>query len=201
MLKSLLKLMRAPNILWLGLSLLAIVLDQWSKRIALSTILHVDQPCSSNIEQICTHSQFLDVLPFLQWTLAYNHGAAFSFLSSAGGWQRYLFTGMAMLVSVIFVFWLLRLPKDAKILAAGIALVLGGAVGNLIDRASLGYVIDFISVYYENHFFPVFNVADSAITLGTIFLIIDMLFLDKIRQSNIQSNQASVESKASHESK
>jgi len=94
---------------------------------------------------------------------------AFSFLSDAGGWQRYLFTGLAIIVSVLFIGWLLRLPRDTKILATGIALVLGGAIGNLIDRMSLGYVVDFISVYYNGHYFPSFNLADSAITLGTIF--------------------------------
>lgn len=167
-LKSLFKSMRAQNIIWLGLSILAIVLDQWSKSIASAHL---------------TYGEAKAVFTGFDWTLLHNHGAAFSFLSDAGGWQRYLFTGMAIMVSVIFVFWLLRLPKHASMLAAGIALVLGGAIGNLIDRVSLGYVVDFISVYYQNHYFPAFNIADSAITLGTIFLIIDMLFLDKIRQT------------------
>lgn len=195
MLKSLFKSIRPINFIWLGLSGLAILLDQWTKQIALSKIPHVDAPCQLNLEQICAYSDSIGVLPVLQWTLAYNHGAAFSFLSAAGGWQRYLFTGMAILVSVIFVVWLLRLPKNAKILAVGIALVLGGAVGNLIDRMTLGYVVDFISVYYESHYFPVFNIADSAITVGTILLIVDMLFLDKIRQTRNETshNQASEE--------
>lgn len=179
MLNHLFKSMRAQNIIWLGLSILAIVLDQWTKSIA-----------SANL----TYGEAKAVFTGFDWTLLHNHGAAFSFLSDAGGWQRYLFTGMAMLVSIIFVVWLLRLPKNASILAAGIALVLGGAVGNLIDRVSLGYVVDFISVYYKNHYFPAFNIADSAITLGTIFLIIDMLFLDKIRQTKNQiSNKSASE--------
>lgn len=176
--KSLFTSMRLSNVAWLGLSLVAIVLDQWTKSIATANL---------------NYGEAKAVFAGLDWTLLHNTGAAFSFLSDAGGWQRYLFTGMAMLVSVIFVVWLLRLPKDAKILAAGIALVLGGAVGNLIDRVSFGYVVDFISVYYKHHYFPAFNIADSAITVGTILLIIDMLFLDKMHQSNIQSNQASEE--------
>lgn len=174
MLKSLFQSIRPVNVLWLGLSLLAIGLDQWTKSIASAHL---------------TYGEAQAVFPCLDWTLLHNHGAAFSFLSDAGGWQRYLFTGMAVLVSVIFVFWLLRLPKNASMLAAGIALVLGGAIGNLIDRVSLGYVVDFISVYYNNHYFPAFNIADSAITLGTIFLIIDMLFLDKLRQSKNSDTQ------------
>jgi len=162
------KSLHRENLVWLGLSILAILLDQWTKHIA-STHLTLGEPTA--------------VIPgLLDWTLLHNHGAAFSFLSDAGGWQRYLFTGLAVVLSLVFVVWLLRLPKQAAILAAGIALVLGGAIGNLIDRVSLGYVVDFISVYHSTHYFPSFNIADSAITLGTIFLIIDMLFLDKRRQ-------------------
>lgn len=175
MLNNLLKSMRPVNVIWLGLSVLAILLDQWTKHIASAHL---------------TYGEAQPVIPMLDWTLLHNHGAAFSFLSDAGGWQRYLFTGLAIVVSVVFIGWLLRLPKHTSILAAGIALVLGGAVGNLIDRVSLGYVVDFISVYYKTHYFPAFNIADSSITLGTIFLIIDMLFLDKIRQGkkNAQSD-------------
>ena len=114
-------------------------------------------------------------------TLLHNYGAAFSFLSDAGGWQRYFFTSLAALVSVIFVFWLMRMPKHVTILPMAIALILGGAVGNLIDRVTLGYVVDFIHVYYNNSHFPAFNLADSAITLGTILLLIDTFFLEKHR--------------------
>lgn len=154
------------NLLWLGLSVLAIVLDQWTKWIAVSHLKYGEQN---------------PVMPFLNWTLAHNYGAAFSFLSDAGGWQKYFFTGLAGIVSVIFVFWLMRMPKKLIILSAAIALILGGAVGNLIDRVSLGYVVDFIHVYYNNSHFPIFNLADSAITLGTILLLIDTFFLEKQR--------------------
>ncbi|MFT4019935.1 MAG: signal peptidase II [Acinetobacter sp.] len=161
----------AHNFIWLGLSALAIVLDQWTKHIA-STHLNYAEP--------------LPVLPFLNWTLLHNYGAAFSFLSDAGGWQRYLFTLLAALVSVIFVFWLMRMQKNMVVLAAALALILGGALGNLIDRVTLGYVVDFIHVYYQNHHFPAFNIADSAITLGTILLLVDTFFLDKRRKTSVK---------------
>ena len=154
------------NALWLGLSVLAIAIDQWTKNIA-STEL--------------TYAQPVPVLPFLNWTLLHNYGAAFSFLSDAGGWQHYLFTGLAGGVSIIFIFWLMRMPKNMLVLPAAIALILGGAIGNLIDRITLGYVVDFIHVFYQNHHFPAFNIADSAITLGTILLLIDTFFLEKHR--------------------
>jgi signal peptidase II len=156
----------SKNALWLLLSLLAIGLDQWTKSIATAHL---------------TYGEPVPVMPMLNWTLLHNYGAAFSMLSDAGGWQRWLFTGLAVLVSGIFTVWLLRLPKNTTVLALGIALVLGGAVGNLIDRISLGYVVDFIHVYYQDSHFPAFNIADSAITLGTILLIIDTFFLEKYR--------------------
>jgi signal peptidase II len=161
------------NLLWLALSVLAIILDQWTKWIA-SSHLNYAEP--------------VPVLPFLNWTLLHNHGAAFSFLSDAGGWQRYLFTGLAGVVSIIFVFWLLRMPKKLIILPLAIALILGGAIGNLIDRVSLGYVVDFIHVYYQNNHFPAFNLADSSITLGTILLLIDTFFLEKNRNQNTEKS-------------
>lgn len=154
------------NLVWIGLAIVAIILDQWTKWIATNHLNYADP---------------VAVLPFLNWTLLHNYGAAFSFLSDAGGWQRYLFTGLAAGVSLLFVFWLMRMPKHLVILPMAIALILGGAIGNLIDRVSLGYVVDFIHVYYQNSHFPAFNIADSAITLGTILLLIDTFFLEKHR--------------------
>ena len=154
------------NMLWLGLSVLAIVLDQWTKSIASTQLIYA-------------HS--IEVLPFLNWTLLHNYGAAFSFLSDAGGWQRYFFTGLAGIVSIIFIFWLMRMPRNTIVLPMAIALILGGAVGNLTDRVTLGYVVDFIHVFYQDKNFPAFNLADSAITLGTILLLIDTFFLEKHR--------------------
>ncbi|RZG76561.1 signal peptidase II [Acinetobacter sp. WCHAc060025] len=160
------------NLMWLGLSVLAIIIDQWTKNIASTHLTYADP---------------VPVLPFLNWTLLHNYGAAFSFLSDAGGWQHYLFTGLAGIVSIIFIFWLMRMPKSTVVLPMAIALILGGAIGNLIDRISLGYVIDFIHVFYQNHHFPAFNIADSAITLGTILLLIDTFFLEKKRIQNAES--------------
>ena len=160
------------NLMWLGLSVLAIIIDQWTKRIASTHLTYADP---------------VPVLPFLNWTLLHNYGAAFSFLSDAGGWQHYLFTGLAGIVSIIFIFWLLRMPKTVLILPMAIALILGGAIGNLIDRVSLGYVVDFIHVFYQNHHFPAFNIADSAITLGTILLLIDTFFLEKQRIQRVEN--------------
>ena len=163
------------NLVWVGLSIVAIILDQWTKSIA-STHLNYADP--------------VPVLPFLNWTLLHNYGAAFSFLSDAGGWQRYFFTSLAGLVSVIFVFWLMRMPKTVKSVPIALALILGGAIGNLSDRVSLGYVVDFIHLYYNNSHFPAFNIADSAITLGTILLLIDTFFLEKqrIQRAEAQKN-------------
>ncbi len=183
-LQAFIKPMRRTNLAWLCLSILTILIDQWTKSIASAHLVL---------------GEALPVCPNLDWTLLHNHGAAFSFLSDAGGWQRYLFTGLAFVVSAIFIAWLLRLPKRSRILAAGIALVLGGAIGNLIDRVSLGYVVDFISVHSGGKYFPAFNIADSAITLGTVFLIIDMLFLDKKRQQ--RQLEAAAAQESTHEPK
>ena len=168
----------AVNFWWLGLSILTIILDQITKQIAL--------------DKLVFEGNSVNVLPVFSWTLGYNPGAAFSFLSDAGGWQRYFFIGLASVVSVFFVVWLLRMPKTLKVLPASIALILGGAVGNLIDRLTTqlvnyrgeqvhGVVIDFLHVHYQTWNFPVFNLADCAITLGTILLLIDTFFLEKKR--------------------
>lgn len=95
------------------------------------------------------------------------------------GWQRYLFTLWQVWYPSFLFFWLMRMPKKMIVLPMAISLILGGAIGNLIDRVSLGYVVDFIHVYYQNSHFPAFNLADSAITLGTILLLIDTFFLEK----------------------
>ena len=132
---------------------------------------------TSELRRSCTCSSILN------WTLLHNYGAAFSFLSDAGGWQRYFFTSLAGLVSILLYFGCYVCLKMV-VLPVAIALILGGALGNLIDRITLGYVVDFIHVYYQNHHFPAFNIADSAITLGTILLLIDTFFLEKQRPRN-----------------
>ncbi len=118
----------------------------------------------------------ITVIPnVLDWTLAYNTGAAFSFLAGASGWQRWLFTLIAVVVSVVLVVWMKRLKADETWLAVGLALVLGGALGNLVDRVIFGHVVDFILVHWQSSwYFPAFNIADSAITVGAVLLALDM---------------------------
>ncbi|MBU2710139.1 signal peptidase II [Zooshikella harenae] len=145
---------------WLWLSVLVIILDQASKVFVQS--------------QLEMH-EFIPVLPVFGFTLAYNTGAAFSFLSEASGWQRWFFSLIACGVSALLIFWLKQLPKNDRWQAAAFALLLGGALGNLYDRLVLGHVVDFLLVHWENHMFPAFNIADSAITIGAFMLIIDLL--------------------------
>lgn len=149
------------KLVWLWLSVLVVVLDQLSKQLA-TALLDYARP--------------VELLPVFDLTLLHNTGAAFSFLASAGGWQRWLFALLAGAVSVVLVVWIKRLKAHETWLAIALALVLGGALGNLYDRVVLGYVVDFISVHYQQSYFPAFNLADSAITLGAIMLIIDTLW-------------------------
>ncbi|MBJ2287407.1 signal peptidase II [Pseudomonas sp. MF6755] len=146
---------------WLVLSLLVLVIDQVSK---------------AHFEGSLEMFQQIVVIPdYFSWTLAYNTGAAFSFLADGGGWQRWLFALIAVVVSTVLVVWLKRLGRDDTWLAIALALVLGGALGNLYDRIALGHVIDFILVHWQNrHYFPAFNFADSAICVGAIMLALDM---------------------------
>lgn len=146
---------------WLWLSGAIIVLDQISKVAAEHWLdLHTANP----------------VLPYFNLTLVYNYGAAFSFLSNAGGWQRWFFTALAVLISLFILFWIKKLGKTETWVAASLALILGGAVGNVIDRILYGYVIDFLDVYYGTWHWPTFNIADSAITVGATILIVNSLF-------------------------
>ena len=112
------------------------------------------------------------VMPLLNFTLSYNPGAAFSFLADQAGWQRWLFSTLAVGVSAYIVFWLRRLPADRTWEAGALALVLGGAVGTLLDRLTRGEVVDFIDVYYGDWHWPAFNIADSAITVGVGILLV-----------------------------
>ncbi len=146
---------------WLVLSVLVLVIDQVSK---------------AHFEGSLQMFQQIVVIPhYFSWTLAYNTGAAFSFLADGGGWQRWLFALIAVVVSAVLVVWLKRLGRDDTWLAVALALVLGGALGNLYDRIALGHVIDFILVHWQNRwYFPAFNFADSAITVGAIMLALDM---------------------------
>jgi signal peptidase II len=115
------------------------------------------------------------LLPVLDFTLLYNKGAAFSFLADQSGWQRWFFTAVSVGVSVMLIVWIKRLPRGAVWLPIALALILGGAIGNLIDRVIYGHVVDFISVHWNNRYFPAFNIADSAITLGAIMMVLDVI--------------------------
>lgn len=145
---------------WLWLSIAVIVIDQLTKLwIDSSMTLHERLPLIEN---------------FFDLTLAYNPGAAFSFLADAGGWQRWFFTITSSVVTIILIVWLMRLPTHEKITAIALALIIGGAVGNLIDRIAYGHVIDFLLVYYQQWSWPAFNVADSAIFVGVVLMLLAM---------------------------
>ena len=115
----------------------------------------------------------MPVLPFFNLTLAHNPGAAFSFLAGAGGWQRWFFVILAVVICTVLVIWMKRLAQSAKLEAISLALIIGGAIGNVIDRLIYGYVIDFLDVYAGSYHWPAFNIADSAIFIGAVLLIID----------------------------
>jgi len=136
-------------------------------------VIALDQITKGAIEHSLGLYQSIIVLPVLDITRAHNTGAAFSFLAGEAGWQRWLFTVLAIGVSVALVLWLKRIDFQARVLAAAVALILGGALGNVIDRLRLGHVIDFIHVHWGEHYFPAFNVADSAITIGAALLLLD----------------------------
>ena len=154
---------------WLWLSALAIALDQASK-------LVVD-----NSMQLY---ESIPILPGFSLTYVHNTGAAFSFLSEAGGWQRWFFAALAFIISVVLSAWLARLQKHETLLAVALSLVLGGAIGNLIDRLAYGYVIDFLLVYYKTWYWPAFNIADSAITLGVALMLAESFGLGKAKKAN-----------------
>ena len=155
--------------IWYALALIIIVIDQWTKWLAET--------------KLTFHDPVPVIEPFLNWTLAYNYGAAFSFLADAGGWQKWFFSGLALLMSLFLIIYLLKAPRKATLLSLGLAMVLGGALGNLIDRLLHGHVIDFIHVHYADVWhYPIFNIADIAISLGVVLIVIDMLFLEKKRE-------------------
>jgi signal peptidase II len=144
---------------WLGLAAIVVLIDQFTKTLILGAF-------ANN----CSHT----VTPFLNIVRVHNTGAAFSFLAGASGWQRWFFVGLGA-VAAGFIVWMLRSHGGQKMFAWALALILGGALGNVIDRLLHGYVVDFIQVHWADKFFPSFNLADSAITLGAILLIVDEL--------------------------
>lgn len=160
--------LRAGASNWLWLAVVVMALDQWTKSLIVDQFEEFDR---------------VVLLPILEIMRLHNEGAAFSFLSTAGGWQRWMFIGLGVVVSAAILVWLRRLPaKGQGLLAAGLSLILGGALGNVIDRVLWGHVIDFIRVHWDEHYFPAFNVADSAITIGAALVILDnLLELDRTR--------------------
>lgn len=145
---------------WFLVSMLVIFCDQASKYWALSYLsLYQAKP----------------IAPMINFTLAYNTGAAFSFLSGAGEWHRWFFASFSFIMSIILVVWIVKLKPKAYLQHLSLSLILGGALGNLIDRAVYGYVIDFIDVYYKHYHWPVFNLADSAICIGAFLLFVDLV--------------------------
>ncbi|MDR5864311.1 signal peptidase II [Halomonas campisalis] len=146
---------------WLWLAAAVVVLDLATKALA-SALLTYGQPVA--------------VLPFFNLTLLHNHGAAFSFLADHGGWQRWFFAVIAVGASIGLTIWMSRLKAHEKLLGAALALIIGGALGNLYDRMVHGYVVDFLSFHFAGWYYPAFNVADIGITLGAIALIWESIF-------------------------
>lgn len=150
---------------WLGLSLAVVILDQLSKWFV-AAHMHVYET--------------LYVLPVFNIALLHNAGAAFSMLAGQPGWQRWFFVVLALVIVTLIVAWLMRMPAQGnRWIAAGVALVAGGAVGNVLDRLAAGYVVDFLQFHWQGWFFPAFNVADSAITVGAIMLLVDGVFMQR----------------------
>ena len=158
---------------FLALSLFVVALDQLSKIWILNNLaLYQD----------------INILPIFDITYVQNPGAAFSFLSDAGGWQRWFFTGIAIVISCLLVFWMVRTPAKQKLLLTSYSLILGGAIGNVIDRISYGYVVDFLHFYYERWSFPAFNIADIAISCGAALLILEAILEHKKQSVNNAEN-------------
>ena len=152
------KLFTETGLRWLWLTLVFLVADQVTKQLIVS-----------NMDLY----QSIDILPFFNFTYVHNLGAAFSFLADQGGWQRWFFTAIAAIASIVFIVWLAKTPKQQALLSAAFALMLSGAVGNLIDRVLFGYVIDFLDFYGFGYHFPAFNIADSMIFIGAALMIFD----------------------------
>lgn len=153
----------SPNALvWLVLSVVVIILDQLTKEWVLKALPEF-QPITV-------------IDGFWNWYRTYNKGAAFSFLSNAGGWQHFLFSGLAIMISLVLMFWLSRTPRKDWQSAIPFALVIGGALGNVIDRFRHGHVVDFIQWYYGDFYWPAFNIADAAIVGGAVMMVVFSLF-------------------------
>jgi signal peptidase II len=146
---------------------LVLVADQVSKQVVIANMQLFDS---------------IELLPVFNLTYVRNYGAAFSFLSDAGGWQRWFFTLIAVVISVVLAVWLARNGKAELKLNLALSLVLAGAIGNLVDRSVYGYVIDFLHLYYQNWHYPAFNIADSAICIGAVLLIWDSFSSNEVKK-------------------
>jgi len=144
---------------WLWITVVVLALDLWSKWLV-SSSLHL--------------RDVIPVFPGFNLVLYHNHGAAFSFLSDAGGWQRWFFTTISSVISIFLFVWLIRLRRHQVLLSIAICFVLGGALGNLYDRVTLGYVVDFLEFYVSTYYWPAFNVADSAVFIGASLFALDI---------------------------
>lgn len=153
---------------YLLLAVIVVIVDQFTKQLAYQNL---------------GGNPAMDILPVFKLVLVLNQGAAFGFLNDAGGWQHYLFISLAVVFSAVLLVWIWRELGRNRWLTFGLSLVLGGALGNLIDRVNAGYVIDFILLHYKDWYFPAFNVADIAITCGAIILIADSLLLSNKRST------------------
>jgi len=147
---------KQTGLAWLWLALLVLVLDQLSKQLALALL---------------DYAQPIALLPVFDLTLLYNKGAAFSFLAGQDGWQRWFFSLIALAVGGYLLHWLSKISRSERLLSIALVLILGGAIGNLIDRLLLGHVVDFISLHWQHHYYPAFNIADSALTVGAVLLL------------------------------
>ncbi len=169
------------GLMWLWLTLLVVVTDLGTKYWATKSLtLYVPKK----------------ITEFFNLTLMHNEGIAFSLLADQSGWQRWFILSVAVIVVIWLLWWLYQSPKNLKLQNIALTLVIGGALGNIYDRAVLGYVVDFIQVHYQNHYWPAFNIADSAITVGAVLLILDTLFrkqdnLKKIDSKDIENTDES----------
>ena len=154
---------------WLWITVLVVAADQISKQVA---------------ENYLLPHQAVNVFPYFDWFLTYNTGAAFSFLANAGGWQRWFFTITAIIISAVIFQWIRKLTEAETATAISLSLILGGAIGNLTDRVLLGHVIDYIQVWLGSYPFPAFNVADSAISVGAVSLILSSFFSSGSHEQN-----------------
>lgn len=160
------------GLVWLWLTLLVLVIDQGSKQWVANSMELFDS---------------IKLLPIFSITYVHNPGAAFSFLADQGGWQRWFFTLIAFAASIVFAVWLAKTPKNQTVLSIALALMLSGAVGNLIDRVLFGYVIDFIDFHWAGYTFPAFNIADSSIFIGAVFMVFDS-FKKETNNSSLNEN-------------